>query len=465
MLIFGFLGAPFSLSGSSLLWVSVVFFAVLPTVLLFLVPWYAILGGIAFMFGSIGLHLFSPFVMFSAYVVIGFAWVLIKRPLKRREERKLTKCEPRCENDAKQRGRIERRLNQRREKTRLQEEQQKMQETLPQTDSARSGLNAVAGMSPLEHRQRREKISLEGCRNRRIRQEEEQQKIQETLPQTDSARSGLNAVAGMSPLKKQLREEVVDVFQRPADFQKYGIMLPNGILFFGPPGCGKTYIARRLADELKCQFFEVSPSDIADTFIHGTTMKIRRLFEQAVSNAPSVLFIDEFEALVPIRDEIGGGNQYKAEEVNEFLARMGSCAENGVLLIAASNAPWKIDPAVQRSGRLDKKIYVGPPDQTARAEILAYHLEGRYTKPGLRTDGIAENLTGYSSSDLKQLVEESARLAFKSNEAIAEVHLNSARRLVPPGILPEIEAQHEQFKTRGGNTFAAARVVGFQLKQ
>jgi SpoVK/Ycf46/Vps4 family AAA+-type ATPase len=173
----------------------------------------------------------------------------------------------------------------------------------------------------------------------------------------------------------------------------------------------------------------------------------------------------EFEALAPVRDTLGRHNQYKAEEVNEFLARMGTCSEKGVLLIAASNAPWKIDPAVQRSGRLDKKIHVGPPDQTARGEILVHHLRGRYTTPDLRTEVIAKTLTGYSSSDLKLLVDEAANLAVKSNEAIGEKHLNSARGLVPPSVLPRIEAQHEHFKARCGNTFAVATAVGFRCEQ
>ena len=149
MLVLGFLDAPFSLSYSSLLWVSVVIF----TVLLFLAPWYAILGGLAFMYASTALHLFSPFIMFSAYVVIGFAWVFIKRSLKRQ------KCERQCENDAKERARIERILNQPRDRVRQQEEQQEVQKPLPpQTDSGESGLNAVAGMSPLKKQSREEVV-------------------------------------------------------------------------------------------------------------------------------------------------------------------------------------------------------------------------------------------------------------------------------------------------------------------
>jgi transitional endoplasmic reticulum ATPase len=188
--------------------------------------------------------------------------------------------------------------------------------------------------------------------------------------QTSSGPSGLKAVAGMEHLKKVLREEVVDVFRHRERFQKYGINIPNGILLYGPAGCGKTFIARQLAIELKYYFIEVSPSDIADTYIHGSTLKIRSIFDRAISAAPSVLFIDEFEAVVPDRAVLHG-HQYKAEEVNEFLARMATCSENRVLLIVATNAPGKIDLAVQRSGRIDRKVYVDPPDPLARKQILA----------------------------------------------------------------------------------------------
>lgn len=316
-----------------------------------------------------------------------------------------------------------------------------------------------------EKREQRQRIRterrLQEQRNRADRREK-QQEVQKNLPpHRPSGGSGLKAVAGMASLKKLLKEEVVDVFRNPAKFQKYGITIPNGILLFGPPGCGKTYIARQLASELKYHFFEVSPSDISDTYVHGTTLKIRQLFEEAARKAPSVLFIDEFEALVPDRAAMVG-HQHKAEEVNEFLARMATCSERGVLLIAATNAPSKVDPAVRRSGRIDKKIYVGPPDQVARREILAHHMRGRYVSAHLPIDVVAETLGGYSSSDLKLLVDEAAKLAMKSNEAIGEKHLNLARMSVTPSISREDEAQYEQYGAGGETPARAMQKVGFR---
>ncbi|HWR16058.1 MAG TPA: ATP-binding protein [Terriglobales bacterium] len=247
----------------------------------------------------------------------------------------------------------------------------------------------------------------------------------------------------MTNLKRQLQEEVVDVFRDPEKYRKYGITIPNGILLFGPPGCGKTYIARQLAAELGYAFIEVAPSDIRSTYVHGTTLKIRETFEEAVAKAPSILFIDEFEALVPTRSAIGDNTQYKNEEVNEFLARLGACSERRILLIAATNQPWGIDPAVQRTGRFDKKMYIAPPDLTARSEMLAHYLGERYTAADLNTETIASQLNGYSSSDLKLLVDEAAKLAFKSSEPIGENHFVTAAAIVPPSISAGDEARYQ----------------------
>jgi AAA+ superfamily predicted ATPase len=283
---------------------------------------------------------------------------------------------------------------------------------------------------------------------------------------SSNAPTGLDAVAGMTELKQQLRDEVVEVFRNPARFKKYGISIPNGVLLFGPPGCGKTYIARQLAAELGYSFFEIAPSDIGSSYMHGTILKIRETFEEAARKAPSVLFIDEFEALVPSRATMGDSHQYKAEEVNEFLTQMSSCSERRILLIAATNQPWEIDQAVQRSGRVDKKIYVAPPDLNARSEMLTHHLRGRYMSPDLTVKAVANQLFGYSSSDLKLLVDEAAKLAFKADEAIGEKHLAAAMGIVSPSVSDEDEERYQRFGTRGngGNSRAVSK-LGFHAEE
>jgi transitional endoplasmic reticulum ATPase len=162
-----------------------------------------------------------------------------------------------------------------------------------------------------------------------------------------------------------------------------------------------------------------------------------------------VVFIDEFEALVPSRGELGGHQQYKAEEVNEFLAHLNSCSEKKIFVIAATNRPEKIDSAVRRTGRLDKLIYVGPPDLEARREMLALHLEGRPVAADFDVGALAETLEGYSASDIHFLVDEAARDALKTVQDITNESFRSARVRVQPSVTSEIEAQYRSIEQRG----------------
>jgi hypothetical protein len=260
---------------------------------------------------------------------------------------------------------------------------------------------------------------------------------------------GFERVAGMHALKELLLREVVAPVRNPEPFLRYGLSIPNGILLFGPPGCGKTYIARQLAEELEQTFIEVIPSEIASSYIHQSVLRIREMFESAFEQAPSVLFIDEFEALVPARDELGGEQQYKAEEVNEFLAHLSSCAERGVLVIAATNEPEKIDAAVRRTGRIDKLVYVGPPDLEAREEMLGLHLGGRPVAAELDTTALAKELAGFSASDIRFLVDEAARTAMQSNQTIGHESFVAALKRVRPSVPPEVEEEYQAIEQRG----------------
>jgi transitional endoplasmic reticulum ATPase len=257
----------------------------------------------------------------------------------------------------------------------------------------------------------------------------------------------------MHELKKLLYEEVVSALRDPDDLKAYGLTIPNGILLFGPPGCGKTYISRQLAEEMNYFFKEVFPSEIGSTFIHETTLKIREVFDYAYQQAPAVIFVDEFESMVPARRNLGAHQQHTAEEVSEFLKQLEASAERKILLIAATNEPWKIDPAVQRTGRLDKKIYVGPPDKNARAEMLRFHLFGRRQEDHIDTEALADGLAGYSASDLKLLVDEAARLARRARLPISEAHLRAAaQERVPPSVGPADEQKYLSFGQRGVKT-------------
>jgi transitional endoplasmic reticulum ATPase len=253
----------------------------------------------------------------------------------------------------------------------------------------------------------------------------------------------------MTNLKEQLMHEVIGPFKDPELYRRYRVSLPNGILFFGPPGCGKTYIARALADELGWHFQYCRPSDVASPYIHDTVSKIRAVFSTAIEKAPAIVFIDEFEAFVPARSELGGHQQYKAEEVNEFLANLEGCAERKVLVIAATNEPEKIDPAVRRSGRFDKLILVPLPDAEARQAMLELHLQGRPVDGSVDMAGISAALEGYSASDIKLLVDEAARIALKRKELIQTGTLLAALERVPSSITAEDMQRYDGFRSRG----------------
>ena len=260
---------------------------------------------------------------------------------------------------------------------------------------------------------------------------------------------GLSKIAGMNDLKEWLRKEVIGPLRNPEIYEKYRIGVPNGILFYGPPGCGKTYIARQLAEELGYFFQEIRPSDVGSPYIHGTVMRIRELFDVAFERVPSVVFIDEFDAFVPARTELSGFQQYKSEEVNEFLATLEGCAARKVLVIAATNAPEKIDPAVRRTGRFDKVVHIPPPDAAARLAMLQFHLVDRPIEADIDLIGVATVLDGYSASDIRLLVEEAARLALGEEALISTRFLLGALQRVPPSITKDDEERYERFRGRG----------------
>ena len=261
---------------------------------------------------------------------------------------------------------------------------------------------------------------------------------------------GLNKVAGMNKLKELLLEDVVKPIRNPEPYTRYGLTIPNGILLYGPPGCGKTFIARQLAEELEFHFIELIPSEIASPYIHDSVLRIRDIFASAAERAPSIIFIDEFEALMPSRSEMGGNQQYKSEEVNEFLVHLNECAERRIFIIAATNEPSKVDNAVKRTGRLDKHIYVGPPDDDARVELLKMYLNGRPIGGEIDYQGVAAKLDGYSSSDIKFIADEAARIALKQKASgISMEHLWGAIKKSPASITPDMIAKYSDHVDRG----------------
>ena len=179
---------------------------------------------------------------------------------------------------------------------------------------------------------------------------------------------GFQLIAGMDELKNILYNDVIRALNEPELYKRYGITIPNGMLLYGPPGCGKTYFAQRFAEEVGYNFILVKPSDIQSKYINATQENITKLFNEAEENSPTIIFFDELDALVPSRElEL---HQMLASAVNELLVQMTNCGERGIFVIAATNRPDKIDTAMLRTGRIDKIFYIPPPDKKAREEIL-----------------------------------------------------------------------------------------------
>ena len=229
---------------------------------------------------------------------------------------------------------------------------------------------------------------------------------------------GFDAIAGMQELKETIRVDIIDALQDKEKYEKYGLTIPNGMLMYGPPGCGKTFFAERMAEEIGFIFYQLKPSDIQSKWVNASQENVKNLFEEAKKNAPSIIFIDELDAIVPSRDT-ANISHLNTSVVNEFLAQMNNCGEHGIFVIGATNRPNAIDAAILRSGRLDKHIYLPPPDFEARKKMFELYLKKRPIELGLNYDELAKSTHNFVSSDIKFLCDEAARKALKENTRIS----------------------------------------------
>ena len=270
----------------------------------------------------------------------------------------------------------------------------------------------------------------------------------------------------MAGLKITLIDEVLGPLRNPKKFAEYGLTIPNGLLLYGPPGCGKTYISERFAEEAKLPFKKIIPSDLASIYIHGSQEKIGQLFDEAKKAAPCILFFDELDALLPKRDG-GNTNPNVASEVNEFLAQMSNCSEEGVFIIGATNRPHFIDDAVLRSGRMDKKVYVAPPDYDARKAMFVLHLANRPIDKGLDYDELAALTENRVSSDVKLIVDDASRKALRNDTRITQKELISAIQDVPSslssGVLEGYQSVDATMSGKADLNSGARERIGFKL--
>lgn len=230
-------------------------------------------------------------------------------------------------------------------------------------------------------------------------------------------RVDFSGVGGLDEVKRQIRKRIILPFEKPSLFQRFKKKIGGGILLYGPPGCGKTLLARATAGEVNATFFNVAISDVLDMWMGESEQKLHALFEKARASTPAVLFFDEIEALGGKREYTRSGAASKL--VSQFLAEMDGFAQDnsGVLILGATNVPWAVDPAFRRPGRFDRVLFVPPPDRPARAAILEILLRDRPVADRVDLDDLAKRTSGYSGADLENLVETAADEAIEASLA------------------------------------------------
>jgi transitional endoplasmic reticulum ATPase len=249
---------------------------------------------------------------------------------------------------------------------------------------------------------------------------------------TSISGNGFKDVAGMEDIKSILTKKIINVLKDPERAEKFKIQIPNGMLLYGPPGCGKSFIAEKFAEEAGYNYVFVKSSDLASVYVHGSQEKIGKLFDEARKSAPTIINFDEFEALVPNRSKIN--NASESGEVNEFLSQMNNCGKDRIFIIASSNRPDLIDPAVRRKGRLDHIVYISVPDKEARLGIFKMHMNDRPADDNIDFEKLAEQTVNYVASDIAYIVNDAATRAFEDNINISQELLENVIKENVPSV-------------------------------
>lgn len=223
---------------------------------------------------------------------------------------------------------------------------------------------------------------------------------------------GFLDVAGMEELKLMVKEGFINVLNNRECAKAFGITPPS-LLFYGPAGCGKTFFAEKIAEEVGINFMKIVPDDLASTLVHGTQEKIGEVFRKAEREAPTLIFFDEFDAMVPQRSN--DDRNYQNGETNEFLCMLNNAAEKGIYVLAATNHPERIDKAVLRTGRIDEIIYVDMPDAKARESLFKLELSKLPSADDIDYGRLADLTNGYNCSDISYIVKMASRKMFNAS--------------------------------------------------
>ena len=260
-------------------------------------------------------------------------------------------------------------------------------------------------------------------------------KARTVLGVPDGKKVTFEDVAGADEEKAEL-QEVVDFLRNPEKFTAIGARIPHGMLLVGPPGTGKTLLARAVAGEADVQFLSISGSDFVEMYVGVGASRVRDLFEQAKKIAPAIIFIDEIDAVGRKRGSgLGGGHDEKEQTLNQLLVEMDGFAKNdGVIVMAATNRPDILDPALLRPGRFDRQIYVGAPDSKGREEILKVHARGKRLDDSVNLKTVALATAGFTGADLSNLLNEAAILAAREDRPVLNMNdLNEAMMKIMAG--------------------------------
>ncbi|MCQ4081016.1 ATP-dependent zinc metalloprotease FtsH [Streptomyces sp. RB6PN25] len=237
----------------------------------------------------------------------------------------------------------------------------------------------------------------------------------------DTPKTTFSDVAGADEAVEEL-QEIKEFLQEPAKFQAVGAKIPKGVLLYGPPGTGKTLLARAVAGEAGVPFYSISGSDFVEMFVGVGASRVRDLFEQAKANAPAIVFVDEIDAVGRHRGAgLGGGHDEREQTLNQLLVEMdGFDVKGGVILIAATNRPDILDPALLRPGRFDRQIAVDRPDLQGRLEILKVHQKGKPVAPDVDLQAVARRTPGFTGADLANVLNEAALLTARSDKKLVD---------------------------------------------